>query len=272
MGHLRLDARAVGETLRALAESCQWFSWSVPRASQLRRQAPALPRSEYAASLSADRPDASRRRGKTRRARDLLRLRRALAPSRPRHCEDSACTRARLSDLGGATGTPRAGDKTSLAIGSDGLGIIAYHNSDQGVLKVAHCQDDACTAATASTIDDGPHVPHQSGYVGAYPSLTIGRDGLGLISYYEEPVGNLRVAHCADVPCARADVISVIDRGSPTGRVGTYTAVGIGGDGLGLIAYQGSLTDFLNQDLKVAHCQDLACRTATITTVDVAKP
>jgi hypothetical protein len=187
------------------------------------------------------------------------------------HCEDTACSEARLTSLG-ASGTIRNGGTTSIAVGSDGLGLIAHNNSDLGVLKIAHCQDTACTAASFSTIDDGPHAPNVGGYVGAYHDIAIGADGLGLVSYYEEPVGNLRVAHCADVPCTRADAISIIDNGGRYGRVGTYTSVAIGGDGLGLISFQGSLSSFLDQDVKVAHCQDVACRSATVTTLERAAP
>jgi hypothetical protein len=188
------------------------------------------------------------------------------------HCEDVACTTATVTTFAGALGTIRNGGTPSIAIGSDGLALIAYNVSDLGVLKVAHCQDTACKSATFSTIDDGPHVPHVSGYVGAYPDIAIGRDGLGLISYYDAPVGNLRVAHCADVPCTRADAVSIIDRGGPQGRVGTYTSVAIGGDGLGLVSFQGSLSSFQDQDLKVAHCQDVVCRSAIVTTLDRAGP
>jgi hypothetical protein len=40
------------------------------------------------------------------------------------------------------------------------------------------------------------------GYVGQYPSITIGADGPGLISYYDAADGDLKVAHCPDALCA----------------------------------------------------------------------
>ena len=42
---------------------------------------------------------------------------------------------------------------TSLAIGSDGLGLIAYHDWTNGRLKVAHCTDVACTTAALAVVD-----------------------------------------------------------------------------------------------------------------------
>jgi hypothetical protein len=47
----------------------------------------------------------------------------------------------------------------------------------------------------ALTTLDGP------GNVGQYTSVTIGADGLGLISYYDATNGNLKVAHCSDLFC-----------------------------------------------------------------------
>lgn len=181
------------------------------------------------------------------------------------HCEDLACTHARVTILDHAGSV---GEYSSITIGSDGLGLIAYHDRDRGLLKVAHCHDIACTSASRSTIANGPQVPHVSGYVGAYPDIAVGTDGRGLISYYEAPVGNLRVAHCGDVACSHADVITIVDRGGPHGRVGEHTSVAIGRDGLALISYHGALASFTEQDLKVAHCQDVACRTATVSTLD----
>ena len=61
-------------------------------------------------------------------------------------------------------------------------------------LKVAHCSNRACTSATLATLDD-------TGDVGQHTSVTIGADGLGLISYRDVTNGNLKVAHCSDRSC-----------------------------------------------------------------------
>src|SRR5206468_3742369 len=87
---------------------------------------------------------------------------------------------------------PNVGWSTSVAIGTDGLGLIGYWDGNNGHLKVAHCSNVACTTATTSTIDSAPQV-------GPYTSLAIGADGLGLISYYDVTNGDLKVAHCSNV-------------------------------------------------------------------------
>jgi hypothetical protein len=84
---------------------------------------------------------------------------------------------------------------TSVTIGADGLGLISYYDDTNLDLKVAHCNDVACTSATITTLDS-------AGIVGEYTSVTIGADGLGLISYYDSwPNGDLKVAHCSNSFC-----------------------------------------------------------------------
>jgi hypothetical protein len=129
-------------------------------------------------------------------------------------------------------------------MGGDGLGLIGYYDSTNADLKVAHCNDAACTSALLNTLDNGP--------TGSYPSATVGVDGLGLISYYEGTNGDLKVAHCADTACTSAST-NLLDTGP--GQVGVSTSVTIGRDGLGLISHY----DDTNGDLKVAHCSNTFC-------------
>jgi len=97
-------------------------------------------------------------------------------------------------------------------------------------------------------------------FVGAYSSITIGADGLALISYYDSTFGDLKVAHCSNVACSSATLATL----DSTGNVGLYTSIAIGADGLGLISYQ----DSSNNNLKVAHCSDTTCSAATLATID----
>jgi hypothetical protein len=163
------------------------------------------------------------------------------------HCENVACTSATVTALD-TTGT--VGWFPSVAVGSDGLGLIAYFDHSTNSLKVAHCDDVACTAATKNTLP----------IAGQYPSVTIGSDGLGLISFVEIPSHALMVAHCDNEACTTLGSIAIIDGSGHTVRWNSAT---IGTDGLGLIAY----ADFTSRELKVAHCRNVACNQATLVTV-----
>jgi len=99
-----------------------------------------------------------------------------------------------------------------------------------------------------------------TGNVGKYTSITIGTDGLPVISYYDMSNGDLKVAHCSDTACTSVST-TILDS---TGDIGWYTSITIGADGLPVISYW----DGSNYDLKVAHCNDIACTSASITTLD----
>jgi cell shape-determining protein MreC len=147
------------------------------------------------------------------------------------------------------------GGSSAITVGSDGLGLISYYDHTNNNLKVAHCNDVACTSATVSTIDG-------TGDVGAFISITVGSDGLGLIGYYDGANDDLKVAHCNDVACTSATT-STIDS---AGDVGNWPSIAIGRDGLGLISH----FDYTNYDLRVAHCNNIACTSATSSTIDSA--
>jgi hypothetical protein len=170
------------------------------------------------------------------------------------HCSNAACTAVLSTTLDSAGAA-----NTSITVGADGLGLVSYRQylgPASSYLKVAHCLDASCTAATITTLDS-------AGIVGFYTSSAIGADGLGLISYYNNTPGiyDLEVAHCSNTNCTAAT--TTLDS---AGIVGEYTSITIGADGLGLISYR----DATNGDLKVAHCSNTACTAATITTLDSA--
>jgi hypothetical protein len=129
-----------------------------------------------------------------------------------------------------------AGGPTSIATGSDGLGLIAFADS---ALKVAHCNGLTCSSATTSTVDsDATDV-----------SATIGADGLALIGYRSS--GALKVAHCSNAACS-ASIVTTVD---PVGDTGFAASATVGVDGLGLIGYWDASTNAL----EVAHCSNVLC-------------
>jgi hypothetical protein len=141
---------------------------------------------------------------------------------------------------------------TSIVIGADGLGLISYHDDTNRDLKVAHCNDTACSSATITTIDS-------SGDVGEYTSITIGADGLGLIAYTTVDTYDLKVAHCNNTTCSSA-ISTVVESYFVSG----ITSITIGSDGLGLISY----SDDVYSWLYVAHCNDISCSSVNVVLPD----
>lgn len=171
------------------------------------------------------------------------------------HCNNAACTSFDLSTIVSGNNV----DVSSIAIGSDGLPVISYcsHDFSHDMLSVAHCNDVACSSANL----EWPELTYPSGY---HSSITIGSDGLPVISYFglKYPTKQLRVAHCNDAICRTAtftNLDSTLDYG--------YTSITIGADGLPIISYDNTTSPGQNTQ-KVAHCDDLACSSATITPVD----
>lgn len=164
------------------------------------------------------------------------------------HCDNVVCTTATVTSFDPQAGTFR--DGMSVAIGADGLGLLSYNGFG---LKVAHCSNLACTETTNSTV--------HSGDVGDWSSMTIGTDGLALISYLDRPNGALEVAHCSNAACTSATHAPV-----DTGNLGGFTSITLGADGLGLVAYEAPQTNL--GPIKVAHCSNVTCSSATATTLD----
>jgi hypothetical protein len=157
------------------------------------------------------------------------------------HCADAVCSSATTTVL---NSTGNVGRYPSVTVGADGLGLVSYLDATNSNLKVAHCANLACSTFTTSTVD-------ASGKVGdSQTSLTVGTDGLGLISYYDGTSGDLDVAHCSNLACSSATTTAM----DSTNDVGRSSSVAIGADGLGLV----SCSDLTNTRLRVAHCSSLA--------------
>jgi hypothetical protein len=173
------------------------------------------------------------------------------------HCGNGACT-AGNTVTAVVTGVPPVGPFSSMTMGADGLPVISYQDGSDRDLKVAKCGNASCTAGNTLTVVDSV------GLVGYEPSITIGADGLPVISHRDATNGDLRVAKCGNAACTAGNTLSVVDS---AGSVGQNSSVTIGAEGLPVISYR----DDTNDDLKVAHCGDAACSAGnTLTVVDSA--
>lgn len=166
-----------------------------------------------------------------------------LGDLRAAHCVDVACastiTTTALDTVG------NIGDFNAITLGVDGLGLISYYDSLNKALKVAHCDDTACSSASVYVLDN------PTNYVGIYTDITIGSDGLGVISYQDHGSQTLKVAHCNNIDCSSATLYTV-DNNKDTGGSSSIT---IGTDGMPIISYY----DWTLQSLKVMHCSNVFC-------------
>ena len=131
--------------------------------------------------------------------------------------------------------------------------IISYRDRANGKLKVAHCNDAACSGENeiVTTLNDA------AALTGANTSIAIGDDGYPVISYQEitSPfTGILKVAKCNDASCVGGnETITVLD--TTGGPFFESTALALGMDGNPVIAY----TDTAADALIIAKCNDPAC-------------
>jgi hypothetical protein len=166
------------------------------------------------------------------------------------HCINANCTSATTTTVWDYLSDQ--GQNNAIAIGSDGLGLIAYYDKTNLDLKVAHCNDLDCSNPTQTTV-------YSTGWTGMKPSVAIGPDGLGLISFFDAENSALKVAHCANYACTTSSIATVED--SP-GYVGNFSSIAIGSDGLALISYYG------DKSLKLAHCSNIYCSSSMLYTLD----
>jgi len=179
-------------------------------------------------------------------------------------CNDGACSgnNETITTVDGLANF--VGSSSSIVIGTDGFPVISYYDQTAGDLKVAKCNDAACTGnnETITTVDSSANI------VGEYTSIAIGTDSFPVISYYDQTVSNLKIAKCNDAACTgNNETITTVDS---LNNVGEYTSIAIGTDGFPVISYY----DDTAASLKVAKCNDAACagNNETITTVDNPLP
>jgi hypothetical protein len=139
------------------------------------------------------------------------------------------------------------GAGTSLAIGADGLPVIAYQDATNQDLKVLKCGNLGCSAGNVVTTIDA------AAQVGDVTSIAIAPDGFPVIAYYEAGRQDLKVAKCADPACRAGTAVTTID--GDGADVGRSASLAIGSDGLPIIAY----LDMTHVDVRVAKCATPAC-------------
>jgi Collagen triple helix repeat (20 copies) len=181
------------------------------------------------------------------------------------HCPTVDCVGGTpvITDLNAASLGSAPKVDTSVAIGVDGLGLIALGGNE---LTAVHCSNVDCTTSTVSI----PCAVNSCVTADAMPldsvAMALGADGLaliggrsaGLTSGTRHPF----LHHCADTLC-NAGVTSDTEVGAGIDR-GEYSWITLGVNGHPLMTYR----DTTNTNLRAAYCLDFACTTFNVTTID----
>jgi hypothetical protein len=127
-----------------------------------------------------------------------------------------------------------------------------YSDSTSATLRVADCDDVACTGQneTISVLsDNGKSI----GGIDAL-ALAVGADGLPAIAFRNTTDGSVRFAQCADDHCnlGTASYVTLDDPGIEARAI----QIAIAGDGTPVVAYH----DFNNGRVKVIKCGTRTCQ------------
>ncbi len=167
-------------------------------------------------------------------------------------CGNAACTSGNTLTTVDA-GAPDAGTHTAITHGTDGLPVIAYYDITNTDLRVAKCDNAACSGTNTLTSVDA-----SANDVGGMASIALGFDGLPIIAYNDVTNLDCKVAKCLDAACTTSTLTTV----GPAGRMGYFIDIAIGADGLPLVAYYNAS----GAVLMVTHCGNESCTAGNVDT------
>ncbi len=145
---------------------------------------------------------------------------------------------------------------TSLAMGNDGLPVIAYNDAASTALKLRRCESPDCTAGTTRVLDSANGVNN-------HISITIGSSGQPIISYLDTTQGDLMAYECGSADCTTG----TIRRLDTAGTVGFQSSVAVRGNGNPIISYL--LGGITNMALKIYRCSNSGCSSGSAITTGV---
>jgi len=153
------------------------------------------------------------------------------------------------------------GWSTSIAIGSDGLPVIAHHDETAFSLKLVKCNDPACAGGdeTLTVVLDNAN------NVGNDPDLAIAPNGFPAICHYDFTTGNLLFTVCPNAACTGSSTVTVDASANDVGR---ECSLAYAADGYPRISYYDQTSGLL----MLARCQSSSCGSKVITDLDGYMP
>jgi CSLREA domain-containing protein len=156
------------------------------------------------------------------------------------HCNDPNCSGGDESITSPDTGY-QTGWYTSLELDASGNPVVAYHDENNGDLKVLHCGHPNCIVTSNSVTNPG--------YTGEYSSLALDANGYPVVSYTVSGLADLDLMHCNDPKCSGGDESITVPYNA---FAGTYTSLELDGSGYPVVS-------FFTTGLEILHCNDPNC-------------
>lgn len=168
-------------------------------------------------------------------------------------CGNVTCTAGNVKSGIIDAGTMTSTAKTSIAIGTDNLPVVAYIlNGSPNKLKVVHCGNASCSSGNQiTTISTST----------AEQDLAIGSDGLPVVSFHQRGTTNLlKIFHCGNVTCTAGNTTT-----SP-GYLGRDTSIAIGTDGFPVVSFSDRNAANTQNTAEVLHCGNVTCTSGNTAT------
>jgi hypothetical protein len=172
-------------------------------------------------------------------------------------CTDASCSTKTITPVDTAGDT---GAFTSIEMFGN-LPTVAYYDVDSQIVRVKRCGTLACTPAGL-----GNPVVTTLGLAEQNLSLAIDGSGFPVISYYDNTLTNVAVAHCIAIDCAGAASTNVF--ADPNGGVTdpNFTSITLDGTDFPIVAY----SDSFGGGVHVGRCLDADCVTSAAFILDPA--
>ncbi|MBK9657513.1 MAG: hypothetical protein IPO66_19590 [Rhodanobacteraceae bacterium] len=143
------------------------------------------------------------------------------------------------------------GKYVSLALRSDGRPVLAYHEEDNGALRLFDCADPACVNGVRRTLDSANDV-------GEDTSVAIGPSGFPVVVYRDVTGQALKLYDCANTACS-SGTPRTLD--SSVNVAQKSTSMALRADGRAFIAYYDLATLSCAYDCANENCSSGAVRT-----------
>ncbi|OGL36316.1 hypothetical protein A3E49_03090 [Candidatus Saccharibacteria bacterium RIFCSPHIGHO2_12_FULL_49_19] len=144
------------------------------------------------------------------------------------------------------TGSGQLANYNDIAIGSDGMPVIAFNDQGGASAKLIRCANISCTAVASSTAADTTNT-------GTHISLAIGVDGLPVMAYRQTSASDLRVTKCGNLTCSSGNTTT--DADNSANSVGQQTDITILPNGLPVIVHR----DVTDTNPRVTRCGNSSC-------------